>query len=324
MMIPGRTLHCLAACICSARTLERVLEPAIADLQKEYLAVHERHLVRRASVLLTGYSAILRAMAMCALTPSVASRDERRALIRTIAWSCALTAAMTGLLMLPPLSIVEDRALSSSFLAGLIPQALPLAIPIGLTFGIAFGLAGRTWSRAARRVVLLFALVASAVSFITLAFVMPAGNQAYRESVARIAGVPEQPTKGPNEMTFSELDREAAVAVAAGNVRRASNYAWSYHLRFALSAASVVLAGFLLATGVRGVATRGLVALTACFAYWALIFIGEGLSVYSPIAPVFEGTIPVFAGAWLPNIVFAASTILIASSRSSRFNRRSA
>ena len=53
-----------------------------------------------------------------------------------------LTVAVTGLLMLPPLSIVE-AALSSIFLAGLIPQAVPLAIPIGLTFGIAFGMAGR-------------------------------------------------------------------------------------------------------------------------------------------------------------------------------------
>ena len=35
-MIPGRLLHRLAARLCSAQTLERVVEPAIADLQKEY------------------------------------------------------------------------------------------------------------------------------------------------------------------------------------------------------------------------------------------------------------------------------------------------
>ena len=37
-MIPGRALHRLAARLCSAKTLERVVEPAIADLQKEYAA----------------------------------------------------------------------------------------------------------------------------------------------------------------------------------------------------------------------------------------------------------------------------------------------
>ena len=35
-MIPGRILHRLAAAVCSAKTLERVVEPAIADLQKEH------------------------------------------------------------------------------------------------------------------------------------------------------------------------------------------------------------------------------------------------------------------------------------------------
>ena len=37
-MMPGRTLHRLATHICSAKTLERIVEPAIADLQKEFAA----------------------------------------------------------------------------------------------------------------------------------------------------------------------------------------------------------------------------------------------------------------------------------------------
>ena len=45
-MMPGRTLHRLAAHICSAKTLERVVEPAIADLQKEFAA----RIARRARV----------------------------------------------------------------------------------------------------------------------------------------------------------------------------------------------------------------------------------------------------------------------------------
>ena len=119
-------------------------------------------------------------------------------------------------------------------------------------------------------------------------------------------------------MTFSELHREATIAAAAGNARRAGGYAWAFHLRFALSVASVVLAGFLFAIAVRSVATRALIALFACFVYWALIYVGEGLAVYSPIAPAFAGTIPGFVGAWLPNVVIAASTVLIVASRSSR------
>jgi hypothetical protein len=315
-MMPGRTLHRLAAHICSPNTLTRIVEPAIADLQKEYGEAGAADRVQRVCTLLTGYAVIVKVIAMCALSLSIATDEERRAIIRTMAWSFTLMLVVTALLMLPPLSIAKDRVLSSIFLV--IPQAVPLAIPIGLTFGIAFGLAGHSATRGTKKIVLLTALLASLVSFVTLAWVMPAGNQAYRESLAQADDVTGQPMKGPNEMTFSELDREAALAVGAGNIRSAARYVWSFHLRVALSAASVVLAGFLFATAFRGVATRGLTALIACFAYWALIYVGEGLAVYSPIAPVLAGTIPVFAGAWLPNIVFAVSTMLIVSWRSSR------
>jgi hypothetical protein len=317
MMIPGRMLHRVATHVCSAKTIERVVEPAIADLQKEWASSSTADPLRRVWILLAGYCAIVKVIAICALNATSPSGDERRVLVRTLGWSVAMMIAVTGLLMLPPLALVEG-GLSAISLAGLIPQALPLAIPIGLTFGIAFGMAGRQFFPTTKRVVLLFALAASLVSFATLAWVMPVANQAYRESVAHAAGVSGPLIKGASEMSLSELDREATIAATAGNASRADHYAWSFHLRFALSTASMVLAAFLFATGGSGAALRGLLAFAACFVYWVLIFVGEGLAVYSPIAPVFAGTIPVFAGAWLPNIVFAASTILIASSRSSR------
>jgi Lipopolysaccharide export system permease LptF/LptG len=316
-MMPGRMLHRLAARVCSAKTLERVVEPAIADLQKEYAAAESGSAVRRARILFASYLAILEVTLTCALERPAATDDEWRAIVRIVAWSVGLTAVITGLLMLPPLSIVEARA-SSVFLAGLISQAVPLAIPMGLTLGIALGMAGRAATRGVTRVILLSAVLASLFSFVTLAWVMPAGNQAFRQSVAQAAGITGQLIKGPSEMTFSELDREAAIAAAAGNVTQASRYAWSFHLRFALSVASIVLAGFLLATSVRRTVMRVFTALLACFAYWALIFVGQELAVFSPVAPVYAGTTPaVVLGAWLPNIVLAAA-MLLGSSRSSR------
>ena len=113
-MVPGRMLHRLAAHICSAKTLERVVEPAIADLQNEFLAVDQMNVFRRVTVLVGGYVAILKVITMCALSVSVATDDDRLAIIRTMAWSLTLTVAVTGLLMLPPLSIAEGR-LSSIF-----------------------------------------------------------------------------------------------------------------------------------------------------------------------------------------------------------------
>ena len=315
-MIPGRTLHRFAVHLCTPTTLERVVEPAIADLQKEYAETASTEQTRRAQVLMTGYVAITKVIVMCALNLSATSDDERRAIVRTIVWSFTLTVVFTAALMLPPLSIA-DGDFSSVFIAGLIPQAMPLATPIGLTFGIAIGLGHRPANRRVAKIVLLCALLASLVSFVTLAWVMPAGNQAYRESIARTAGITGDLIKGTNEMSLSELDRQAAIASAAGNMKGAGGYAWSFHLRFALSAASLVLAGFLLAIAGRSVATRALISLVACFAYWGLILVGEGVAIYSPVAPAFA-EIPVAAGAWLPNIVFATTALFMASSSSSR------
>ena len=317
-MMPGRTLHRLATHICTPKTLERVIEPAIADLQKEYAGTDRES--RRVRVLLRGYVSILKVMVVCAVSVSGTSSDEWGAIGRTMAWSLALSLAVTVLLMLPPLSVVDARPSPSRklFLAGLIPQAVPLALPIGLTFGIAFGLAGRAVTRAMVKVVLLMALGVSMGSFMTLVSVMPAANQAYRESAARVLGRSGPLTKGASEMTLSELDREVVIAAAAGDVRRANDYAWTLHLRFALSVASVVLAAFLFATSGMGAASRGLLAFTGCFAYWALLYLGQAFAVYSPLAPSVAGTVSPWIGAWLPNIVLGAVAIVTAPWRSSR------
>ena len=135
---------------------------------------------------------------------------------------------------------------------------------------------------------------------------MPAGNQAFRESLASAKGLSGPLMKGLSEMTLSELDREASVAASAGNVHRANQYAWAFHLRFALGAATIVLASFIIAISGRRVALRGFEAFVLCFVYWALMFIGEFFSVYRTV-------LPTVAGAWLPNLVFASAILFVPS-----------
>ena len=317
-MIPGRMLHRLAVVLCSTKTLHRIVEPAIADLQNEYAAPTQQ--IRRAWALLRGYVAIAKVIAMCALSVSVAEDDGRMAIVRTMTWSFTLAVLFTALLMLPPLFTTlsmlpllstADGDLASISIAALIPQAVPLAIPIGFAFGIALGLDRRTVNRGMVKAILLCALLGSVVSFVTLAWLMPAGNQAYRESIARTAGISRPLTNGPSEMSLSELHRQAAIAAAAGDEQNAHSYAWFFHLRFALAGASVVLAGFLLATAVAGIAASAFISLGACLAYWALIYIGEWLAVNHASAPA-------FVGAWLPNLTLTAVAIYMVSSRSSR------
>jgi len=309
-MMPGSTLHRVAARICSRKTLERVVEPTIADFQKEFASASATDLLRRTWILLSGYSAILKVIAICAGSISVASDAERRTLTRALTWSLALIAGLTGLLILPPLYGFDDAIRGWYAAATIVPQAVPLAIPIGFAFGLAFGLSGRPAMTTAK-VMLLGALTASVLSFGILAWAMPAGNQAFREmafhELRTNQGTIAKPRKAYNEMTLSELRDEVARLSANGERSRARQYAFRFHFRFSLAAATLALAGFLLAAPVDHRGLRGLAASFACFAYWALIFLGESGSRLGYL------TAPL--GAWLPNIALIGSALLIASSR---------
>jgi lipopolysaccharide export LptBFGC system permease protein LptF len=221
-------------------------------------------------------------------------------------WSAATFAIVTAVLILLPFYGFDDRITGWYAAATLAPQAIPLAIPISVAFGLALGVRSRLTVSAAK-IVLICAFAACLFSFATLAWVMPASNQAFRESIVRGES---EPLKGYNEMSLAELRREAADSSRkrSGSARL---YDHRFHFRFSLAAAALALVGFLLVVPVTNRGLRALMALGACVAYWALIYIGEGLAVYSPVAPKLAATIPASLGAWLPNIAFAIATMLL-------------
>jgi hypothetical protein len=69
-----------------------------------------------------------------------------------------------------------------------------------------------------------------------------------------------------------------------------------------------VLAGFLLGIAGTGALSRGFLALTACFTYWALLYLPE-------FVPGSEMKVPAVARVWLPDIVLVAIALIVASSR---------
>jgi len=315
-MIPGRVLYRIAARLCSAQSSERVIEPAIADLQKEYAM--PMGAFARAWVLGVGYLAIIKVISICAVSVSTATNDERRAIVRTGLWSVCIVLAMTAVLIVPPYynftSGIRGTYPASALVMTLVPQAVPLAIPFGIAFGLAFGLVVRPTSNFVKGV-LLGAIAASALSFCVLVWVMPAGNQAFHEIIMRVRfdstkGPVVELQKGYNEMTLSELRGEIARFTEDGETRKARVAAFRLHLRIALAGASIALACVLLASPVRNRGWRGLLALGLCAAYWALMFIGESSAR--------RGYLPAAIGAWLPNMSLVATAMLVAPSRSSR------
>jgi hypothetical protein len=306
-MMPGRTLHRLAARICSERSLERIVEPAIADLQKEYADTMLRSLSRRAQVLLLGYAGILEVIAMTALEMSLPVGNERSALLRTFFWAAVVTACASGLLV--AFTIAAVPVFAPFYIALLTPMTLPIALPIGLTFGIAFGLGNRGVSRHTKRIVLFSAVLVTVLSFSSMAWVKPVANQSFRQSVFSAIGGRGTVMKGLNEMSISELYREARMAPRGDATQMPARASWMYHLTCALPIAPLVLSVLALTLIARGVRNATVIAM--CVAYYLLLVTTEAL--------VYEG-LPPAAGAWIPNAMFAAAAVYFMSSQPSNMH----
>ena len=317
---PGDRLRCIAARRCSAETMERLIDPLVADLQTEYAdAIRHGRVWRSRRVRMAGYIAFVKVMAFTACEASMqtlhdGAADDRQVLRRTIGFSIFdIIVATLGLLVV--VFLVEREwtpvGLDSRvrLLVYLIPQVLPLAIPVGLLVGILRGLAGRAVSRRSHVAVLVMALVCSAASFATLAWMIPVAEQAFSRSF-----VGRDAVKGPQEMTISELrqriDSYAATPMAGSRMVRALKF--SYYQRWALSSATLVIPLFALSLVPRRYAGRlnpFWVVVGICFVYYQLLNFARETGT--------SGALPVFVAAWLPNVVFmlGAAALLVAAAR---------
>ena len=308
-MIPGRALHRLAARICSAKMLEHVVEPAVADLQNEYATVESGSAIRRARVLLAGYVAILEVMLMCALQSPPATDDERRALVRTLVWTAGITVTACAVLIL--MSVAALPGVPLFFLALLTTLMLPIALPVGLMLGIAVGLGGKTISRRAMTVVLVAALAAVAISYATMVWSWPVATYSFRQSLANAVGARGPVVRAANDISASVIQQQPYFGLGGDRMARAKRGAWTRHLRDAMAFAAPALAVLALAL-LRLRAPRVMI-MAACAGYFFLVLLGEWL-VY--------GGLPPPAAAWLANIVcVAAATILLMRPASPAFGR---
>jgi lipopolysaccharide export LptBFGC system permease protein LptF len=314
-------LRARAARWSSARTMERVIEPALADVQTEYeAAAQDGRIWRSRWIWITGHAAFLKVLAWVTAERALdvlrgATARDRHALGRTFAVFAAVTALGTGLLTLPPLLAESSRPPGTIWLGILlIPQAVPLSIPVGLTFGILWGLGRVAASRRSRALVFVAAVVSCVVSFATLAWVMPAANQAYRQSIAGVTIA-----KGANELTLVELERliESGqyATIGMGSPRGRRSVAMAYHVRWALSLAPFVLSVFALVWTRR---QRGRVSIVAVgcamtSGYYLVLFLAER-------AHMFDREMSAVVAAWAANVTFVALSALLSISSRDRLH----
>jgi|ERR1043166_1215799 hypothetical protein len=285
----GDQLRAFAAALFDARTMERVIDPAIADLQSQ------------GNELVGSYFGVVKAIALCAtggvmLAPSSWPADDRRAFGRTLIWSSALVVILTALFEYPvaarvPVVLLHPSPLRYLYLA---PPALTITLTMGATLGVVFALGGRQLSRRMTYAVLALSLAASIVSLVNVAWVTPVSNQAFRVLMSgtldRVPDLPEM-TLADVAQTLRELRRNAPLA----NNGYTAALAFNYHVRWAIGLSPIVYALFALSL-FDTVRRRWLVAVIACGSFMAY----DGLLYF--LRPWNSG-LPTILAAWSTNLL---------------------
>ena len=303
MTRPGDGLRWLAARFCDRRTMARLVEPIVADLQAEYDAAAAHGDWRARWLLWRGYGAFWKALALhCIMSTLQPSRtDQNGNMRRVLFFSLGALAITTALLVAPPMLDASYFKLAGGPLERLrlilllVPQALPLSIPTGICIGVVCAMRGRRTSRRHVGAVMAIAAVATFAVWAILEWGVPAGNQAFREMVAARVGdgrlVHLEP--GLNELGLSRLSqRTDAPAIQHSRLLWALCFATGPLALFSLGVAEVI----------RRFSAAIAVSFIAIMLYWTFMAsIDEALR-----AGTFRG-----AGAWVGNVLFVLAGVLM-------------
>jgi hypothetical protein len=314
MTRPGERIRVLALRLFEQTTMERLIEPAIADLQHEHdVAIRDGAAWRRRWIRVTGYVAVWKVFVIAATEHGLSegSAADRRAVGRTIVFSLAAMIAPTALFVGLPLNVFRfsGHRGTSWLVLYLLPQALAVSVPIGIPFGILLALRKRELSTRVQWTVAALGVICCAATLINVAWLMPAGNQAFRlQTFRQLNLIPEgQISRGPNELTLGELASKDASKLVWGMTSRQVTY--HLHFRFALAFAPLALDLFSL--GVtrasrrrRGAVVMGLAALTTAFGYYVFLYYSRRTVLYG------NWMSPVFA-AWAPDLAFLGIALLL-------------
>lgn len=313
MRSPGDRLHALAKRVCPARAFERVLAPAIADLRWEYHDARRRQRPWRArGIRATGSLTVLYLIATHTGAGAIAtltSRSQTASTLRLLAGSATVVAVMTAALIAIVLSNVPFPIAEPGWLVFyLLPSTVPLTVPYGFAVAAAHGRAGASWQKAPR--LLGGAAVLSLLTLVTIGWITPVANQAFRVTAAR-----QQVQLGFNELTLPDLrrllatERERpsglfgfATEPAHPTMKlRAAEY--SYHARLAASLASLVLGLFVLGISnlTRGARLAGVIAVLGLYFTWYGVM-RSPVQTFASLSPALV--------AWLPNVIVLGAAVL--------------
>ena len=214
----GRWLRSLAARVFARQTMERVIDPVLADIQTEHEESHRKgDRWRTIAVWVDGYVAFWAAITLHVLHAAPASLRKRlcaddSALGRMIAFSAGLSGAVTLFLVGRPFAVHSQAEWGLSLPLFLLPQAIPLGLTIAVPAGIVWTAPGNQTTARAFRNVMVIGVGAALLSFVAVQ-AAPFANRSFRTAVADrleqhgITG--HSVPRGPSELSLSELAMRA-------------------------------------------------------------------------------------------------------------------
>ncbi|HEY7192376.1 MAG TPA: hypothetical protein VH439_01445 [Gemmatimonadales bacterium] len=297
MTRPGDRVRSIASRLFGPETMERVIEPILADLQCEYGEARAHGLVWRARLsLVRSYVAFGRALlwlGACTTCHSLLESPHSEA-ARTCLVSIIASTIVTIALVIPPLVNEDwwhgDAVFGALLSVTLVPQALPLSMPAGLCVAVLWARRGKRLTWPGLGTVLAIAMAFTLVVWVLLEWMMPHANQAFRAMVAARLGVSGRALvlePGLNELGLSRLAQRSDPAAIH-----------HFHVLWALcfAPASLSLVAFGLAGYIRRAVSALALAMGLSASYLASIWIVDAMSSGSQL--------PSFFYAWVPNIVF--------------------
>ncbi len=304
---PGSRLRTFAARWCRAGTMTRIVDPLIADLQREHAdAVQSGRVWKSRWIQLAGWVAFVKVMIICAAASLISLEDwtsgERKSLARAAAISTVSGLALTVLLVSRaaediPAVLVHPSPTRLLFLA---PYPFVAGIVLGTTLGIVLGWGGHALSRRLVAAAVAAALICSAIVFVDVGWVAPAAHVGYLTRIGYSDPKPEigEASLGALHRKIEQVNRDSGGAPYGFSIA----LSFAYHRRVALSFAPLVFTLFALA--VTGCLRRrwllGIVAVAAFLAYGWLV-----LNVMPWNLHPWNLHGPAYAAAWLPNVTIA-------------------
>ncbi len=335
-MRPGTRLRAWASRVCARSTMDRLIDPVIADLQCEYdEANRNRRPWNRRRVLVRGYVAFWKVLAVyvpvlwAARTMRQSWSSGHRTLGRALLASTATHIVLTALFVALPVQGLDWHVTSAPWLLLLLlPQSFPQTLPAVVLAGALCASWRRPPGGSIRCWILVAGLSGSLASLGTIVWLVPAANQAFRVSIAGhhiVEGDAEMPVGSLRAEALAIKNGDGPAAWFPDNTRpRASRVAellLGYHGRWALAGAVLVFALF----GLGVTALRISRVATAAIGTLAWLVHVEYISEVRRLpADLFSDERAVVGIVWLPNLLLIVASLVFLRARQAEISRSAA